>query len=97
MSDLPSREELETSDKEVWTHALEVASQHFAMDLITAGVLDHIRHLIVSGRLVDREAIDYEAAYDRLDVILARPEPVTADTIMGNLNSIVDAALGEET
>ncbi len=53
--------------------------------------------VIQPGRLVDREAIDYEAAYDRLDAILARPEPVTADTIMGNLNSIVDAALGEET
>ena len=58
----PSREELETSDKEVWTHALEVASQNLAIDdLTTAGVLDHLRHLIVTGRLVDRETIDYEA------------------------------------
>ncbi len=48
-----------------------------------------------SGRLVDREAIDYEAAYDRFDAILARPEPVTADTIMANLDSIINAALGE--
>ena len=46
----------------MWTHALEVASQHFAMDP-AGGVLDHFRHLIVSGRLVDREAIDREWVY----------------------------------
>ena len=50
---------------------------------------------ILSDEYVDREAIDYEAAYDRFDAILARPEPVTVDTIMANLNSIVDAALGD--
>ena len=56
---------------------------------------DAFEWMLRSGRLVDREAIDYEAAYDRLDAILARPEPVTVDTIMANLDSIIDAALGE--
>ena len=57
---LPSREELATSDREVWAHALSVASQNIDLDLTTAGILDHLRHLIVIGRLVDREAIDYD-------------------------------------
>ncbi len=60
---LPNREELAASNKEVWTHALEVASQNPAIDLTTVGVLDHIRHLIVMGQLVGREDIDYQAAY----------------------------------
>ena len=59
--------------------------------LIVADIL----RLVASGRLVDREAtIDYEAAYDRFDAILARPEPVTVDTIMANLDSIINAAVG---
>ncbi len=86
---LPSREELETSDKDVWTHALEVALQHFAMDLTTAGVLGHIRHLIVTGRLVDREAIDYEAATDAA-VELLTVEPVWDDDAS---RIVVEAAL----
>ena len=52
--------------------------------------------LVPVTNLVDRDTIDYEAAYDRFDAILARPEPVTADTIMANLNSIIDAALPDQ-
>ena len=44
-----------------WLEALRVASESTAIDLVTAGVLDEIRHALVVGRLVDREAIDYEA------------------------------------
>ena len=51
------------SDRDVWVHALSIASQNVTLDLTTAGVLDHLRHLIVTGRLVDREAIDIEKAY----------------------------------
>jgi len=58
MTDPPSQEELATSDQAVWTHALAVASQSLALDLSTVGILDHIRHLIVTGQLVDREATD---------------------------------------
>ncbi len=50
------------SDRDVWVHALSTLHS-LALDLTTAGVLDHLRHLIVTGRLVDREAIDIEKAY----------------------------------
>ena len=87
---LPNREELAASNKEVWTHALEVASQNPAIDLTTAVVLDHIRHLIVMGQLVDRETIDYEAAQRMLDIIDQLVPPLrTAD----DARPIVDAAL----
>ncbi len=45
------------SDRDVWVHALSIASQNVTLDLTTAGVLGHLRHLIVTGRLVDRDTI----------------------------------------
>ncbi len=42
------------SDRDVWVHALSIASQNVTVDLTTTGVLDHIRHLIVTGQLVER-------------------------------------------
>ena len=99
MSDLPSRKELAVSDKEVWTHALEIASQHAAMDLTTASVLNHIRHLIVTGHLVDREAIDYERIEEILDELcrdwyaMVIREGKTFD--FGAAIRALDAALGE--
>ncbi len=38
-----------------WLEALRVASESTAIDLVTAGVLDEIRHALVVGRLVERE------------------------------------------
>ncbi len=38
-----------------WLEALRVASESTAIDLVTAGALDEIRHALVVGRLVDRE------------------------------------------
>ncbi len=85
---LPSREELETSDKEVWTHALEVASQNLAIDLTTVGLLDHLRHLIVTGRLVDREAIDRKGARATAADVLH------CDVSTHEIDLILDAAFG---
>ncbi len=86
----PSREELAASDKEVWTHALEVASQNLAIDLTTAGLLQHLRHLIVTGRLVDREAIDREGAR------VTAADVLHCDVSTPEIALILAAALGEE-
>ncbi len=48
MSDLPN-------NPEVWASALKDASESNDVTLTTAGILDHIRHLIVIGQLVNRE------------------------------------------
>ncbi len=68
MSDLPSPEELAASDKEVWMHALLVASQNATTDLTTVGILDHIRHLLASGVLKTeaewRGSINVESAIE---------------------------------
>ncbi len=96
MSDLPSRDtaqRIEASRPEdepnlgVWIEVKVAAKQAVWAEYL-------------SGRLVDREAIDYEAAYSRFDAVVAQlstSDLVTVDKIMGNINSIIDAALGEET
>ncbi len=62
MSDLPSKDD--------WLEALRVASESTAIDLVTAGRLDEVRHAIAVGQLVDREAIDYEVAGVEIRAIL---------------------------
>ena len=52
-----------------WLEALRVASESPAIDLVTAGALDEIRHLLVVGRLFDREDLDYDQMRDFGDAL----------------------------
>lgn len=54
-------------DREMWIDSLKVASESPEIDLTTAGILDHIRHLLAIGQLVDRDAIDDETLQYMID------------------------------
>ncbi len=82
-----------------WLEALRVASESTAIDLVTAGVLDEIRHALVVGRLIDREDLDYGAAAQHLSTLIYQsPEGSWPDEFLPyakvESRKIVDAAIG---
>ncbi len=92
MSDLPSRDFVRTAGG--WEEVKDLPSYLEAILPVLIAYSDGL----LKTEAEWREAIDYEAAHDRFDAVVAKAEStdlILVDKIVGNLHSIVDAAIGE--